>query len=204
MVAMTAKLCALVLVGCVGALSTLEEALANVTSQVTNKFGKNFTLIEALVCKNHFCQQKTTDTMKTMSDASYMRAVYGHGIQTSPNIEAQVNLSSLEVNLIRHNEPFIEDNPSATWPPISQLTFEAAFARIRSQMDVAVEQATFRRPLHPCVSEDLFQFELIPDIGEPKILSVGTSSGKLCTGFITEKVDRAMCPEPNCYADIIF
>eukprot|EP00435_Cladocopium_sp_Y103_P012861 s2477_g3.t1 len=172
MVAMTvAKLCALV-VGCVGALSTLEDALANVTSQVTKKFG-NFTLslgkqsekrcvtmIEALVCKNHFCQQKATDTMKTMSDASYMRAVYGHGIQTSPNIEAQVNLSSLE------------DNPSATWPPISQLTFEAAFARIRSHMDVAVEQATFRRPLHPCVSEDLFQFELIPDIGEPKILSV--------------------------------
>ena len=39
-----AKLCALILVGCVGALSTLEEALANVTSQVTNKFGKNFTL----------------------------------------------------------------------------------------------------------------------------------------------------------------
>lgn len=37
-----------------------------------------------------------------------------------------------------------------------------------------------------CVSEDLFQFELIPDIGEPKILSVGTSSGKLCTGFITD------------------
>ena len=37
-----------------------------------------------------------------------------------------------------------------------------------------------------CVSEDLFQFELIPDIGEPKILSVGTSSVKLCTGFITD------------------
>jgi len=34
MVAMTAKLCALVLVGCVGALSTLEEALANVTKNL--------------------------------------------------------------------------------------------------------------------------------------------------------------------------
>eukprot|EP00434_Breviolum_minutum_P015692 symbB.v1.2.013825.t1/scaffold990.1/size146246/7 len=189
-----------ILVGAVGALGTsLEEALANVTSQVTGKFGNSFTLIEALVCKNHFCEQKATDTMKMLSDASYMRAVYSHGIQTSPNVEAQVNLTSLEMKLFHHDEPFIED----PWPPVSQLTFEAAFARIRSQMDVGVQQVTFRRPLHPCVSEDLFQFELIPDIGEPKILSVGTSSGKLCVGFITEKVDRAMCPEPNCYSELI-
>lgn len=43
-----------------------------------------------------------------------------------------------------------------------------------------------------CVSEDLFQFELIPDIGEPKILSVGTSSGKLCVGFITDSWSQTL------------
>ena len=40
-----------------------------------------------------------------------------------------MNLTSLEVDLIHHDEPFIEDSPAATWPPVSQLTFEAAFAR---------------------------------------------------------------------------
>lgn len=39
-----------------------------------------FLRIEALVCKNHFCQQKTTDTMKTMSclDIASISDLHGH------------------------------------------------------------------------------------------------------------------------------
>ncbi|CAK8998859.1 Hypothetical protein SCF082_LOCUS5810 [Durusdinium trenchii] len=129
--------------------TSLEDALELVTKNVTGQFGTNFTLIEALVCKEDLCASKATETMKLLSDAHYMRAVYGYGIRTSPNVEARVNLSSMEMKLIRHEEPFIEDNPGAHWPPVSGLTFEAAFARIRSEMDVTIQQATWRRPVHP-------------------------------------------------------
>ena len=70
-VAMTvAKLFAL-LVGCAGALSTLEEALANVASQVTNKFGKNFTLSLVTECQTNVKQMsnKCQTNVKQMSQS---------------------------------------------------------------------------------------------------------------------------------------
>lgn len=112
-----------ILVGAVGALGTsLEEALANVTSQVTGKFGNSFTLklaeilkfswsfksfhhfqvtfkkgctlrafriprIEALVCKNHFCEQKATDTMKMLSDLSESSNIFQLGLLSKSSVQ---------------------------------------------------------------------------------------------------------------------
>ncbi|CAJ1392968.1 unnamed protein product [Effrenium voratum] len=182
--------------------ASLEDALENVTSQVTAKFGANFTLIEALACRNQFCAQKHTETMAELSEARFMRVVFIDGIRTTPNIEAQLDLSTMAAKLIRHEEPFTEDAVLAAWPPVSGLTFEKSFARIRSYMDASVQQVTFRRVVHPCASEDLFQFELNTDLG-PRIISVGASSGNICSGFITEKVDLKMCPDPVCLTEMI-
>ena len=140
--------------------------------------------------------------MRSLSDATFMRAVYTRGHSTAPNVEAVVNLSTTPINitLVPHNEPFLQDNYTAGFPPSSGITFAKALDTLRVKLgpDQSPLQMTFRRPLHPCASEDLFQFNLANDIVAP-VVSLGLVSGALCKGFITQRVDMKMCRQPSCW-----
>ncbi|CAE7791463.1 unnamed protein product [Symbiodinium sp. CCMP2592] len=142
--------------------------------------------------------------MKWVSDAGFLRAIWTPAPATSPSIEARINLtaSSPRVQILHHDDPFMEDSLVASWPPISGLTFELAMKRLRKLTDQGVMQMTFRRPLHPCVSEDLYQFEMMPAWNDLAVLSIGTSSYNICHGFITEKLDYKLCPDPTCLTEV--
>mmetsp|Transcript_70106 Transcript_70106/g.192422 ORF Transcript_70106/g.192422 Transcript_70106/m.192422 type:complete len:151 (+) Transcript_70106:260-712(+) len=141
--------------------------------------------------------------MHSLSDATFMRAVYTRGHSTAPNVEAVVNLSTTPVNitLFPHTEPFLQDNYTAGFPPTSGITFAKALDTLRRKLGpdkFAPLQMTFRRPLHPCASEDLFQFNLANDTVTP-VVSLGLVSAELCKGFITQRVDMKMCLQPSCW-----
>ena len=119
----------------------------------------------------------------------------------------QVNLTSVPVNitLTRFDEPFMQDNYTAGFPPASRLTFAEAFDTLLQKLGpgAAPKQLTFRRPLHPCASEDLFQFSLYNStaagVGEAGVASIGLVSTRLCKGFVTQPVGLKMCAIPSCW-----
>ena len=107
------------------------------------------------------------------------------------------------IALTRYDEPFMQDNYTAGFPPASRLTFAEAFTTLLQKLGPGTEakQMTFRRPLHPCASEDLFQFNLYNSTaaGEAGVASIGLVSTKLCKGFITQPVGLKMCAAPSCW-----
>ena len=116
----------------------------------------------------------------------------------------QVNLSAspITIDLTRHDEPFIQDNYTSGFPPASGLTFAQGFKALVDELGTAAapNQMSFRRPLHPCATEDLFQFNVY-NRSEYGVISLGLLTQKLCKGFITQRVDIKMCPEPTCWEE---
>ena len=67
--------------------TTVEIILATVGAAVIRQEGSNFSsLIEAFVCAEPQCKAPMT----SLSDATFMRAVYVHGHATVPNVMALV------------------------------------------------------------------------------------------------------------------
>merc|ERR1712151_241311 len=99
-----------------------------------------------------------------------------------------------------HSDPFMQDN--FTDNAAVAMTLEKAWTMIQSAVPgVGVTQATFRRPLYPCISEDLFQFNLdrvVP--GHGPVMSVGAETKKACFGSYTKVVDIPFCEarKPDC------
>lgn len=141
--------------------------------------------------------------MDTLGNATFMRAVYTQGHSTTPNVMATVNLSAapIDITIKRYDEPFMQDNYTAGFPP--KITFSDAFTHLLRTLGkgASPKQMTFRRPLHPCASEDLFQFELYNQ-SEVAVASLGLASAELCEGFITQHVGMKMCPEPHCWGSM--
>ena len=185
---------------------SLEEVVAQTSAKVADTFGANFTIIEAFACAEFLCAGQKA--MNSSADAGFMRAVFTHPRSTAPNVAAYVNISAaagVHVRLEWHDEPFIEDNHTSTFPPASGISFASAFATLGAKAGVQAQpwQVSFRRPLHPCSSEDVFQFSLTEDVVKngtrARVVSLGSHTAKLCTGFVTQPVELSMCPKPNCW-----
>lgn len=175
----------------------LEGVLADVGAQVRQKFGNISVLIEALVCHADCGRQP----MQSLADAGFMRAVYTPVNNTRPNIMAAINLtaSPFTVKFAEHQEPFLQDDFTGPFPPRSNLTFESAFARLEAKLPTpkAIYQMTFRKPVNPCTTEDLYQF----NVEGGNVMSIGVDSLNVCVGFITQKAKIKWCPPPVCITE---
>merc|ERR1712039_524789 len=132
-------------------------------------------------------------------DATFMRAVFTPPRSTFPNVAAFINLqtSPPTTRFEYHTAPFMADNPTKGFPPPSQMTFEAAWSKLKSAVPGAdVTEVTWRRPIHPCVSEDLYQFMLERDVpGHGSVVSIGTETNKTCYGQATRLLPIKLCLE---------
>lgn len=184
------------------AAATFESMISQVTQEVQAKYGANMTILEALACGDQLCVQGNA-SMHRANDAHFMRVVYTAGAHyTAPNVVATVCInmgSSPAVNLTYHTDAFTQDNFTEGFPPASNITFESAWAVVAKVVPNArFTQVTWRRPLHPCVSEDLFQFQFDRLVEQQwPLMSVGASSGKACFGFVTNPVQSKFCSEPE-------
>jgi hypothetical protein len=179
-----------------------EDIISEATLKVHREVDPSFEPIEVLACHHNPLAHEENclrqgPAMKRLEDARYMRIVYFLPRMTRPNVEATVNLTTtpLDIRLHVHKRPFMEDDHTDGFPPPAGETFETAIQKVYQALgEVTYLSVSWRRPVHPCTSEDLFQFAL----ANGDILSVGASSGKACVGFITNTVDLPMCDEPVC------
>jgi hypothetical protein len=184
---------------------SLEAVVKESAARVQNTFGTGFTLIEAFACAEYQCARRAP--MHSAAAAGFMRLVFTKTHQTAPNVAAFANISEtgVQIALEWHDVPFIQDNYTAGFPPASGDTFESVFRTLTSKAGAGALawQVTFRRPLHPCVTEDSFQCSLVAPVlkngSQVDVVSLGVTSSKLCAGFVTEHVEMAMCPEPDCW-----
>jgi len=190
-------------------VSSLESIVALATAQVQQKYGKEFGLIEVLACKQFQCA-RGDDSMKSTADAGFIRATYTPPHKTTPNVAAYINITGSQpaISFEYHaKDPFIGDEPTKGFPPASMVTFESAWSMLDQKgLNVGVTQVTWRHPVEPCCSEDLFMFNLdrvVP--GHSKIISVGTESKKACFGFVTNQVPLPFCKgkeyKPDCLSN---
>ena len=186
-----------------GGAFRLESVVSRAASQVQAEFGSNFSVIEAFACATYLCEGRVP--MQTATAARFMRIVFTHPHETTPNIEAAANISvsRVAVELRMHTQPFLQDNATGSFPPKSNISFEDAFVALKARLpERAAWQVSFRRPLHPCASEDLFQMSLTGATGsgsEILVASLGVQTGKLCKGFITQHVALPICGAPDCW-----
>ena len=200
---------------------TMESAVANALG-ITLRTFPNFTdptVIEVAACRddpvkaNMSCLQMAP--MSSAKDIGFARTVFTHSDYTAPNVEALIgglrgsSISNTTTQLIYHRDPFVEDNTTAGFPVPSGFTLATGVEVMQSLIksytngtgDTSFITVSFRRPLHPCASEDLFQFTLNSDPsglpGKGFIYSVGVASGRLCRGFITNPVDLKFCKAPE-------
>merc|ERR1719188_1986174 len=148
--------------------------------------------------------------MHSSTDVGFMRAVYTPPHATFPNVAAYINITASQpaISFEYHaKDPFVEDDRTKGFPPANNLTFESAWSMLNEKApQVGVTQVTWRRPVNPCVSEDLFQFNLdrtVPAHGG--VISIGIESKKVCYGFVTQVVQIPYCEKshpPDCISDV--
>lgn len=175
--------------------ASFESVISGVQARVRKQYGSKMTLIEALVCREYLCF-RGNGSLNTPGDATFMRAVFITGTNTAPNVEALVNITEVPpaMTLNYHTEPFVQDNNTQGFPPRSNMTFESAWAMVAARVPkTGFAEVSWRRPLHPCVSEDLFQFQFDHPFEQQGVMSVGSSSGKACFGFVTNPVYSKFC-----------
>ena len=147
-----------------------------------------------LCCSSEEC----VGPLESASDVGWFRAVFALPNRTAPTVGAFVHTDTWKTPRFEyHSDPFVENNYTVGFP--APVAFEeainmllvggAGFTGAKS-----FSQVTFRRPLYPCVSEDLMQFET--EVGQ--IFSVGTQSKRLCDGITTQDVPLPMCAPANC------
>lgn len=185
----------------------MEDALAHVSTEISQQVnGEDWVLLEAYACHqdpaiNGPCLSQ--EPIADMGQAEYMHAVFVPRGLTVPNIEALMDLrtSPPGLALTFHQEPFLQDFEPKAFPPASGVTFAGALEKLRATMPGAkMKQASFRKPVHPCATEDLFQFVLSMDTDtEGSVMSVGVETGSVCMGFVTETSDLKMCDDPVCF-----
>lgn len=187
---------------------SLEDALSYVTEELVEQVnGEDWVLHEAYACPRDPSVAgpcKNQDAIATLGEAEYMHAVFVPRGKTFPFIEAEVDLTSSPpgVMLRLRQDYFLQnDHHTKGFPPPSNVTFEKAMEKLRAAVPGATAcMVTWRKPLHPCVSEDLFQFMLSKDSSvEGSVVSVGTETGNVCSGYVTEASSLKMCPEPICF-----
>ena len=177
-----------------GASDKLEVVIENVRTEVQQQFasvvGSDPWLIEVFVSKE--------TPMEALMDAEFMRAVFtpsaGH---TAPSVEARVDLTASppSVEYLSHEGPFLGNGVHGGFPPQNGMTFAAAWNMMQlSRPGTQPRQVVFRKPVHPCVSEDLYIFS------GGFIASVGVNSSNVCDGTMTIELPHfAWCGTPQCF-----
>jgi hypothetical protein len=189
----------------------LEAVLEELGSRVRQQYGANLTAVmEAFVCHEDpatsglGCWEQMP--MKSLAEANFMRAAFTPSGLTAPHVLAYVNLAEFPngTEMVYSHKSFNGNARPGPFPPASNLTFESALLKMRGFLPSAtlLHQVTWRQPLHPCVSEDLFQFVLAENPAHDDfIVSIGVNTLNVCYGDVTERIEgREWCDPPQCFA----